>query len=232
MNSLKLFLLCLLLPLCAQAEDIYQIRRLSEDETMKMYTSLMVDACRHADQFWTNSLFDPAAGHWGTGRSDLMNEGVRAIAQMVFVSGTLLKYSDVLSDAERREYLRKARAAIRFAAATHVTGTQKCPDGKPWGASWQSAMWTGTLAFGAWFIWDDLDSELRQGVERILASESDRFLGGKPTGSRFNDTKAEENGWNLICISIAANMFPHHPHAAAWNEKAIEYMMNTLSTPQ
>jgi hypothetical protein len=26
-------------------------------------------------------------------------------------------------------------------------------------------------------------------------------------------------------------MFPKHPHAAAWNQKAIEYMMNTLSVP-
>ena len=27
-------------------------------------------------------------------------------------------------------------------------------------------------------------------------------------------------------------MFPSNPHAAAWKEKAIEYMMNTLSAPQ
>ena len=36
----------------------------------------------------------------------------------------------------------------------------------------------------------------------------------------------------MTCLAVAASMFSTHPHAAAWNEKAIEYMMNTLSVPQ
>jgi hypothetical protein len=161
-----------------------------------------------------------------------MNEGIRAIGGMVLTCGALLKYSDVLSDSDRRACLRKATRAIRYAVTSHRSGTQKCTDGKPWGGSWQSAMWTGTLGFGAWLIWDDLDPELRKGVERVVASEADRFLGSKPPGGRFLDTKAEENGWNMICLAVAANMFPDHPHHAAWQEKAIEYMINTLSAPQ
>lgn len=66
----------------------------------------------------------------------------------------------------------------------------------------------------------------------MLASEADRFLKSKPPAGRSGDTKAEENGWNMICLAVAANMAPAHPHAATWNEKAIEYMMNTLSVPQ
>ena len=198
---------------------------------MQTYARLMADGCHHADQFWKTSSFDSAAGYWGNGISD-GNEGIRAIGEMVFTCGTLLRFSDAFNASERQEYLSKATAAIRYAAATHVTGTQKCPDGKQWGNSWQSAMWAGTLGFGAWLLWDDLDADLREGAQRVIASEADRFLNGKPPGGRWLDTKAEENGWNLICISIAANMFPDHPHAAAWNEKAIEYMMNTLSAPQ
>jgi len=46
-------------------------------------------------------------------------------------------------------------------------------------------MWTATLSFGAWLIRDDLDPELSQGVERVVASEADRFLKTKPaTGVR------------------------------------------------
>jgi hypothetical protein len=75
-----------------------------------------------------------------------------------------------------------------------------------------------------------LDPELQQGVERVVASEADRFLAVRPPSQRWIDTKAEENGWNLICLSAAANMFPAHPHAAAWSDKALEYMMNTLSS--
>jgi hypothetical protein len=72
---------------------------------------------------------------------------------------------------------------------------------------------------------------LHHGVERVVESEADRFLALRPPTQRWLDTKAEENGWNMICLSAAANMFPSHPHAATWREKAIEYMMNTLSVP-
>jgi hypothetical protein len=223
-------LLLLVLPICAPARELYEIRTLSEQDLMQTYTGLLVDACHHSDKFWKVAPFDSSAGYWGNGVSD-GNEGTRAIGEMVFTSGTLLKFSDVFNASERQEYLRKATAAIRYASATHVTGTQKCVDGKRWGNSWQSAMWAGTFGFGAWLLWDDLDANLRKDVQRVLASESDRFLAGKPPGGRWLDTKAEENGWNLICISLTANMFPDHPHAAAWKNKAIEYMINTLSVP-
>jgi hypothetical protein len=217
-----MFLVPLILLLnCTRADSVYRIRPLSEGELMKVYTSVMRDACRHSEREWHDSSFDPGAGHWGTGVSD-GNEGIRAVSEMVLTSAALLKYSDVLSDTERREYMSRATAALRYAAATHLIGTQKCPDGKQWGGNWQSAMWTGTLGFGAWLIWNDLDQELRKDVERVVASEADRFLGSKPPTGRWFDTKAEENGWTLICLSLAANMFPSHPHAAAWNEKAIE----------
>ncbi len=224
-------LVFLLVSMGVAAKDVYHIRRLSERDLLQTYTALLVDACHHADQFWKASAFDPGAGYWGDGASD-GNQGIRAIGEMVFTCGTLLRYSGTLSDAERGARLSQATAAIRFACATHKTGSQKCPDGKSWGGTWQSAMWTGTLGFGAWLIWDQLDSPLQKAVERVVASEADRFLAGKPPGGALNDTKAEENGWNLICLSLAANMFPDHPHAGAWHRKAIEYMVNTLSVPQ
>ncbi len=224
-------LLLLGLPLHGRAEELYHLHRLSEREIVQTYTTLLREACQHSDAFWKQSAFDPAAGYWGNGISD-GNEGIRAVGGMVLACGTLLKYSDAPGAVERRDYLGKETAALRYAVATHITGTRKCADGKPWGGSWQSAMWTGTLAFGAWLAWDELDVELRKGVERVVASEADRFLNGHPTCGRSGDTKAEENGWNLICIVLARNMFPGHPHAAAWQEKATEYMMNTLSAPQ
>ena len=231
MNQLKFIFAFLLLSSCAWAKDVYDVRKLSEREMLKTYTSLMVDACRHSEQFWKAASFDSTAGYWGDGASD-GNQGIRAIGEMIFVHGTLLKYSSASSATERAASLNKISAALRFVCATHVTGTQKCPDGKSWGGSWQSAMWAGTLGFGAWLVWDRLEPQLQRDIERVIASEADRFLAGRPPGGTSNDTKAEENGWNLICISLAANMFPKHPHAAAWNAKAIAYMINTLSAPQ
>ena len=197
-----------------------------------MYEALLVDACHDSDRFWHEWPSDSRAGFWGSGRSDQMNEGIRAISEMVLTCAVIARYSETASVPEKQEYTRKAIAAIRYAVATHLSGVEKCTDGKPWGGSWQSALWTGTLGFGAWLLGDELDPALRKDVERVVASEADRFLDGKPPGGSFNDTKAEENGWNLTCISVAANMFPADPHAAAWNQKAMEYMINTLSAPQ
>jgi len=231
MNCLKLSLTFLLVGFWAGAKDVYEIRHLSERELLNTYTSLLVEGCDYSERFWKVSSFDSEAGYWGDGASD-GNQGIRAISEMVFVSGTLLKYPEAFPREKEAEVLSKTKAAIRFACATHLTGMQKCPDGKSWGGSWQSAMWTATLGFGAWLVWDKLDDESKRNVERVIASETDRFLPGKPPGGTTNDTKAEENGWNLICISLAENMFPNHPHAALWHDKAIEYMVNTLSVAQ
>src|SRR5215831_13037548 len=138
------WLLLFVIPISTRARDLYEIHSLSERELMQTYTQLLVDACHHSDQFWKTAPFDSSAGYWGNGVSD-GNEGIRAIGEMVFTCGTLLKFSDAFNDSERKEYLRKSTAAIRYAAATHKTGTQKCVDGKQWGNSWQSAMWAGTL---------------------------------------------------------------------------------------
>lgn len=226
-------LLLALLPLCAQAADLYQIRPLTEADLMKTYTDMMLDACRQADGEWHDSSFDPHnAGYWGDGWTDRNNQGTRAVSCMVFTGAALLRYSDTPKGAERKELQRRVISAIRYAVDTHLTGTQKCVDNKQWGNSWQSAMWTCPIGFGAWLVWDDLDPELQKGVERTVASEADRFLNVHPPSGRWSDTKAEENGWDLSCIALAPNMFPNHPHAAAWREKAIEYMMNVLSVGQ
>src|ERR1700722_4822922 len=109
---LALLAFLFVLPFASRADDIYHIKNLTEREMLALYTTTLRDACRHSDKFWTNSSFDPHAGFWGTGRSDNMNEGVRAIGEMVFTCAVLTKYSDA-TPAERDEYTRKAIAALR-----------------------------------------------------------------------------------------------------------------------
>ena len=122
---------------------------------------------------------------------------------MVLASGALLKYSDGLNEAERQHCRERATRAIRYAVSSHITGTQKCTDGKSWGGSWQSAMWTATLTFGARLFWDDLDPELQQGVERVvMRPKRIVFLKLTPPAGRIGDTKAEENGWNMTPTDV------------------------------
>ena len=233
---IRLFVVLLLLPVYSQASEPYQIHPLSERQMLETYTQLLREACTYAERDWKSSSFSPEAGFWGDGASS-GNQGIRTIASMVLACGTLLKYDPELTEAERSNLLTKATAALRFATATHVTGTQKCPDGKSWGAtrnfgagSWQSGMWTGTLAFGAWLIWEKLEPSLQQSIERVIASEDDVLAARKPPNNLWLDTKAEENAWEVPCLVLGELMFPAHPHAAAWHETALKYMMNTLCT--
>jgi hypothetical protein len=227
---MKLAFLLLLLPLAGFAKELYSTRDLSEREILQMYQLVLLEGCQHGDPVWHEWPKAPDAGYWGGGRSG--EDGTRVNSGMVLASAALLKYSGSLTVAQRRELLRKALASLRYAIATHVTSTDKCVDGKQWGNSWQSAMWTANFAFGAWLIWDDMDARLQQDLKRVETFEADRFLKGKPPTQAYNDTKAEENGWDVTCIALAPAMFPDHPHATAWREKAVEYAVNTLSAPQ
>ncbi|HEX3628563.1 MAG TPA: hypothetical protein VH280_24400 [Verrucomicrobiae bacterium] len=233
---MKLLSIFLLFSFCASAKDLYQIHPLSEKQIQQTYIRLLEDACQYADRDWTNSSFDPAAGYWGDGVSS-GNEGIRTIGSMVLACGTLLKYDNSLSDVERRDLLSKSVAAIRYVTATHYTGTQKCSNGKQWGGmdrpgykTWQSSYWAGSLAFGAWLIWDKLDPQLQQDVERVVTAQDDLLATGNPPVNLWLDTKAEENGWNIPLLCLGELMFPSNPHAALWHQTALKYMMNTLCT--
>ncbi|HEY1790366.1 MAG TPA: hypothetical protein VGJ73_19625 [Verrucomicrobiae bacterium] len=233
---MKLLLILLLFPFCASAKDLYQIHQLSEQQIQQTYLRLLEDACQFADRDWTNSSFDPSAGYWGDGVSS-GNEGIRTVSSMVLACGTLLKYDDSLNSRERRNLLSKSLAAIRYATATHFTGTQKCTNGKQWGGldrpgskAWQSSYWAGSLAFGAWLIWDKLDPESRQDVERVVTAQDDLLATGNPPVNLWADTKAEENGWNVPLLCLGELMFPSNSHADLWHATALKYMMNTLCT--
>jgi hypothetical protein len=229
---MKMAFLLLLLPVAGFAKELYSTRDLSEREILQTYQRVLLEGCQHADDVWHEWPGMSGAGYWGGGKSG--EDGTRANAGMVLASAALLKYSDALTSTERQELLRKALASLRYATATHVTSPEKskCTDGKQWGNSWQSAWWTCTFAFGAWLIGDDVDPGLRQDLKRVMVFETDRFLKINPPTQCYNDTKAEENGWDVSCIALAPAMFPEHLHAPAWREKAIEYLVNTLSAPQ
>jgi hypothetical protein len=216
--------------------DLYRIRELSEREMLQAYVALLTEACVYADGYWKVSAFDPTAGYWGDGVGD-GNGGIRTIASMLLACAALLKYGEGLAAGQRQNLVDKSVETLRYATATHRTGTQNCTDGKPWGAtedfgrgSWQSGMWTGTLAWGAWLIWDRLDPALQQSFQKLVAWECDILSRRPPPNGLWLDTKAEENGWEVPCLALSELMFPSHPRAAAWRETALKYMMNTLCT--
>ena len=220
----------------AAPQNLYSLRRLSESELCRMYEQLLKEACENAATAWKTATFDSRAGLWGNGLS-MGNEGIRTVVSMLLGCATLLRYAGDLDGVTRRDLNEKFMAAVRFTTVTHRTGSALCTDGKPWGAtpafgseSWQSGMWTGTLAWGSWLMWDQLDTELQQRLERVIGWECDILSHRPPPNGLWLDTKAEENGWEVPCLVMGALMFSSHPHAADWQQAACRYMMNTLCT--
>src|SRR5215469_120164 len=220
---MRVLFVLLLLPFCASAKDLYAIRQLTEREIQQTYIRLLEDAYKYADRDWTNSSSDPAQGHWSAGFSG-ENKGIRELGSMVLGCGTLLKYDDGLTASERADILAKASAALRYATATHFTGTQKCTDGRKWGGldrpgvktgrvQWQSSYWAGSLTMGAWLMWDKLDPQLQKDVERVVAAQDNLLATGNPPVNLWGDTKAEENGWSVPLLSLGELMFPTNPNA-------------------
>ncbi len=119
-------------------------------------------------------------------------------------------------------------AILRRVTSTHLTGPYVCEDGKHWGDQWQSALWAAQAGWAAWVLWDRLDPALQEAVGRVVEHEADRFIKEPPPAQVAIDTKAEENAWNAMCISLAANMFPKHPHHRVWLRTGELYSLSSF----
>ena len=147
--------------------------------------------------------------------------GVRPNAHTIAGLATLIRFGPFDAEiigATRGTLEREAVGILRRVTSTHKTGPYTCADGKQWGDQWQSALWAAEAALGAWTLWDRIDPDLQEAVGRMVEHEADRFVGVVPPARVYADTKAEENAWNAQVISLAACMFPNHPHHGAWLE--------------
>ncbi len=131
-----------------------------------------------------------------------------------------------------RDRLRETiHGMMRYLVATHVTGTRPTDDGRPWGDAWQSAHWTQALGRAAWWTWDDLPGDLREGVRRVVTHEASRFVDADPPHQIERDTKAEENAWNSAVFSAAMLLVPDSPEYARWEAAFQRWAMSAFLRP-
>lgn len=195
-----------------------------QSEVPPVLRAMLRDYRRYAETLWHRPADRPNMGFWGSGRGDGGNEGVRAQANTALVYALLYREGDrTFPVAERVD------PALRYTAAIHTTGTTTGTDGKPWGNSWQSAMWAGNLGFAAFLVRDQLTPQTLRAVERVVVAEADRFIDQPAPAMTPGDTKSEENAWNLTASSSAILLLPGHAHAAKWHETVLRYGFNTLS---
>lgn len=139
------------------------------------------------------------------------------------------------ADARNTTRLAYLRQALNYDAATHVTGTNLCVDGNPWGWSsasstdWQTPEWSGSMGLACVLAQSQLPVTTVQGVQRVLASEATHRAGIAPASGYVSDTKAEENGWDSNVLSLSAAWLSTNSNAALWLNAAKQYLANTYT---
>lgn len=131
----------------------------------------------------------------------------------------------------REEFRDAAVGVLRFVLPTHGAGGATCSDGSPWKGQWQSAHWADSAGRAAWLLWDELDPRMQWLAARMITDEADRFVGQRPPAQIDKDTKAEENAWNSMVVSLAYSMFPQHPNREKYRETAIRWALSSFVRP-
>lgn len=171
---------------------------------------------------------------------------VRPLAHFALGNAIMLKtgtFDAAVTGLSQRELIHRTELAIRAVAMSHLANNTDPTTG--WGQnlargkSWQAAYWASRGAQAAWILWDDLGSQTRQAVVKMVKYEADAFIDytvpywANSDGSITTpgDTKAEENGWNSRILSVAQAMLSNDPNVKLWRAKASELMVSSYARP-
>lgn len=192
-----------------------------------------------AESVWKAYPAIPGSGYFGDGATT-GNGGIRGTCGIALAYAVLI---NALPNAPQRSHrLKRVEAALRYAASTHVGGSQVAQDGKKWGVlstnsihdpnGWQSSLWASSMGFAAALLEKDLAPSVVEECKRVVAEEAD-WLSKKAPGSGYLlDTKAEENAWQSNIVALAAAWMSDDPRAKTWRKVAKSYLVNTYTVPQ
>jgi hypothetical protein len=94
------------------------------------------------------------------------------------------------------------------------------------------------VGLGAWLLWPHLSPDERYYVATMVASEADALLPIRPNyqydriGREIykGDSKAEEDAWVSMALTLAVAMMPDHPNATRWLHKEVEFQLASYSS--
>ncbi len=190
-----------------------QVRSLPNDEQNMI--RLYLEAARREVLKPEDGCF-PVRGH---------AEHCRNLAERAKGAAVLASLEGYWPEVFRRQVREKTRDLIREVAMTHRA--------KPnFDYEWQAAFWASEAAIAAWFLWDELDPDVRDAVAEMVVFQADRFIGKTPRMGFQGNTEAETVSWNSSILTLAVNMMPEHPHYPQWDEAAKRYLYSTFAVPQ
>ncbi len=180
-------------------------------------------------------------GYFNGESSGASNEaGVRTNADLSMLCAFLVKYAQgkvTLPDGVDWDTLKDlAKRSLVFAYSTHKANKLKVTsDNTYWGSTstsdyvWESSLWALSVAYSAYFQWDELTTEQRNYIYTMLKAECNYELNRSiPTGYS-GDTKAEENGWEVDILAATLGLFPDDDLAQKWFERMREFAINSYS---
>ncbi len=135
----------------------------------------------------------------------------------------------------------RAISSLRFSLFSHCSGSGTCTDGSQWGHTWISALGIERMMQGVYRLEPYLADRDTDAIRRVLASEADWLLldyrKGQIAGlaadlwDKTGRNQPESNIWNGALLWRAAVTMPEHPHAADWQERAHQFLINGVSVP-
>jgi hypothetical protein len=149
----------------------------------------------------------------------------RNLAERAHGAAVLSSFEGYWPEEMRQRCREQARELVREVAMTHRA--------KPnFAYEWQASFWAGEAAIAGWFLWDDLDTDLREAVAEMVIFQADRFIDKTPKMGFRGNTEAETVSWDSSILTLAVNMMPNHPHRPQWDEAAKRYVYNILAVPR
>ncbi len=179
------------------------------------------------------------------GENTMANDerGVRPNADLSMICAFLVKYAkpagiQLPQGVTYAKLEDMAKKSLVFAYSTHKANKLKtCSNNGYWGSlsekdyTWESSLWAMSVAYSAYFQWDNLSAQQKNYIKAMLVAECNYELYRDiPTGYA-GDTKAEENGWEADILAATLGLFPDDALADNWFERMREMAINSYSHP-
>lgn len=191
---------------------------------------------RASEADWSDVPGKPGFGVYGTGYNGW---GVQTQQKYLAALATLATAEEAVPGLDRQWALDRALAALRFNLASHLSGKETCLSGDQWGHTWISALGTERMMFAMRLLEPHFTEADHEALRRVLVSEAEWLLTDYHRGPQrgIHATKwnheggndPESNIWNGAALWRSAEMYPDHPHADDWRERAHCFLLNGAS---